>query len=260
MTEINLKDMTVGEITRFISSGEYDANTIALLCSDGRERVRKIGQRLKKQALEKSCALDKFRSMMRFENEERKKGFSVIAGIDEAGVGPLAGPVVAAAVILDLENPVPGINDSKKLSESKRKTLYEIIMEQAVSYSTGIVEPEEIDRINILQASLKAMSAALDTLSIKPDIALIDARTLNRCDIPQKAIIKGDSLSVSIAAASILAKVTRDRIMEGYAEMYPEYGFDKHKGYPSEEHRKAIEEYGPCPIHRKSFTLLRGKT
>lgn len=178
-----------------------------------------------------------------------------IVGIDEAGRGPLAGPVVAAAVRLDLSNPIPGVNDSKKLSVQKRETLYDIITTQAVAWSVASVSPEEIDRINILQASLQAMKMALDTLDTQWSLALIDGNKPLHALPPdhQQTIIKGDGKSASIAAASIIAKVTRDRLMQKYHTLYSEYGFDSHKGYPTERHRRCVRKYGLSPIHRKTF-------
>lgn len=185
---------------------------------------------------------------------EKEQNCSVI-GTDEAGRGPLAGPVVAAAVQLDLSNPIEGINDSKKLSVRKRTLLYDTISSQAISWSIGYASVEEIDRINILQASLLAMKRALKNLNNQRSIVLIDGnRTINDLSgTHQFPIIKGDCKSASIAAASIIAKVTRDRLMMEYHEKYPEYSFDTNKGYPTKEHRKRVIKYGLTPIHRKSF-------
>ncbi len=178
-----------------------------------------------------------------------------IVGIDEAGRGPLAGPVVAAAVRLDLSKPIPGVNDSKKLSPQKREVLYDIITSQAAAWSVASVSPEEIDRINILQASLQAMKMALDTLDAQWSLALIDGNKPIPTLSPdsQLTVVKGDGKSASIAAASIIAKVTRDRLMQKYHTMYSQYGFDAHKGYPTQRHRRCVREYGLSPIHRKSF-------
>ena len=182
-----------------------------------------------------------------------EKGHTRIAGIDEAGRGPLAGPVVSASVILPANVSFPGINDSKQLSPLKRIALYQLIYERAVSIGVGIVDAPEIDRINILQASLLSMAMATDNLSPQPDCLLIDGRFRIPYHLPQLAIPKGDTLSISIAAASIVAKVTRDRMMEQYDLDYPEYGFSRHKGYPTRAHREAIRTHGCCPIHRRSF-------
>ena len=189
------------------------------------------------------------------ENELRKKGFNTICGIDEAGRGPLAGPVVVACVIMPADSMIEGVNDSKKISEKKREKLYDQILEEAISYGVGIVGQDEIDEINILNATKKGLTMSLQELTVKPDLIIVDA--LNHIDtlgIPYEYIIKGDAKCYSIAAASIIAKVTRDRIMREWDKVYPEYGFEKHKGYGTAAHIAAIKEYGLCPIHRKSFT------
>jgi len=188
-----------------------------------------------------------------FEKRAFQKGFSRIAGIDEAGRGPLAGPVVSAAVIIPFSLQIPEISDSKKLTPKKRNYLYEKIYDLAVSVGIGIVDPFEIDRINILQAALLSMAMAVENLAPQPDCLLIDGTFLISSALPQEAIPKGDALSVSIAAASIVAKVTRDRLMERYHQDYPQFGFSKHKGYPTKAHKKAIQKFGCCPIHRRSF-------
>jgi len=188
-----------------------------------------------------------------FENKAFQKGFSRIAGIDEAGRGPLAGPVVSAAVIIPISLQIPGMSDSKKLTPKKRNCLYEKIYDLAISVGIGIVDPFEIDRINILQAALLSMAMAVENLAPQPDCLLIDGIFLISSALPQEAIPKGDALSVSIAAASIVAKVTRDRLMERYHQDYPQFGFSKHKGYPTKAHKEAIRKFGCCPIHRKSF-------
>ena len=183
-------------------------------------------------------------------------GCALICGVDEAGRGPFAGPVAAGAVILDYENPQKEIlylNDSKKLSEKKREALYDEICSKAVCWSVGIVDNKTIDEINILQATYKAMRIAIEGLSVKPDFILADAVTIPGIEIEQEGIIKGDAKSVSIAAASIIAKVTRDRIMLEYDKLYPEYGFASHKGYGTKAHIEAIRKYGPLDIHRKTF-------
>lgn len=189
------------------------------------------------------------------ENELRKKGFQYICGIDEAGRGPLAGPVVIASVIMPADSMIEGVNDSKKISEKKREKIYEQILNEAISYGVAIIGQDEIDEINILNATKKGLTVSLQELSQKPELILVDA--LNGIDtlgIPYDSIIKGDAKCYSIAAASIIAKVTRDRIMREWDKVYPEYGFEKHKGYGTAAHIAAIKEYGLCPIHRKSFT------
>ena len=182
-------------------------------------------------------------------------GHQNICGIDEAGRGPLAGPVVVASVVLPRDSMIEGVNDSKKISEKKRERVFEEIIKNAVSYGTGIIDESKIDEINILQATKLGLTISLKELNIKPDVILVDAlQGIDTLGIPYKSIIKGDAASYSIAAASIIAKVTRDRIMLGYDKLYPEYGFAKHKGYGTAEHIAAIKKYGLCPIHRLSFT------
>ena len=182
-----------------------------------------------------------------------EKGFKTICGIDEAGRGPLAGPVYAAAVILPLDLEIDGLNDSKKLTEKKREALFDIICEKAISYSIGIATEEELDEINILNATFLAMRRAVEGLSVKPDYALIDGNQHPKLSIPDETVVKGDGKSMSIAAASILAKVSRDRFMLQIAEKYPEYCFEKHKGYGTKLHYEMIEKYGVAPVHRRSF-------
>ncbi|MBF0119955.1 MAG: ribonuclease HII [Desulfobacterales bacterium] len=193
-------------------------------------------------------------NLWRFEKQAKEKGFQQIAGVDEAGRGPLAGPVVAAAVILPEDISISGINDSKKLTSGKRESLYKKIYETAISVGIGIIDPIEIDRINILRASLLAMAIAVLNLNPKPDHILIDGKfKIPASFISQEPIIKGDNLSISIAAASIIAKVSRDRLMDIYHEEYPEFGFILHKGYPTKKHKQAIIKWGYSPIHRKTF-------
>lgn len=189
----------------------------------------------------------------KYEDLLLQKGFKRIAGIDEVGRGPLAGPVVAAAVILDRKNEIPGIRDSKKLSEKKRVYFYNEIMNSALAIGVGIVDELTIDSINIRNATHLAMKKAIADLPLRPDFLLIDAETLTSLDIPQKPIIKGDSLCFSIAAASIIAKVKRDSLVSAYDSIYPGYGFSKHKGYGTKQHFECIRKYGILPIHRKTF-------
>ncbi len=191
--------------------------------------------------------------LLRYESELLRAGFHAIAGTDEAGRGPLAGPVVAAAVILYPGQMLSGVNDSKKLTERQRERLFPLIMAEARAVAIGICDHGEIDKLNILRASLEAMRRAVTSLTVAADFILIDGTFSLTLELPQQTIIKGDSLSLSIAAASIIAKVTRDRLMVEYDALYPGYGFAAHKGYPSAAHRAAIARLGPCPIHRKSF-------
>ena len=192
--------------------------------------------------------------LWKYEHAAAEKGYEVICGVDEAGRGPLAGPVCAAAVILPRDLEIEGLNDSKKLSDKRRRALYDIITEQAVAYGIALVDEKKIDEINILQATFFAMRQAVEQLAVKPSLALVDGnREPDFGDVPVQTIIKGDALSANIAAASILAKVTRDRFMEEQDEKYPQYGFAVHKGYGTQAHYAALREFGPSPIHRMTF-------
>ena len=196
---------------------------------------------------------DRVENMKKIEKAKQKEGYKIICGVDEAGRGPLCGPVVAGAVILKEDEFIEGINDSKKISEKKREKIFEEIKEKAVAYGVGIVYQEEIDKINILNATKKAMKMAVESLKVKPDFVLIDGNQNVDLEMKSEPIIKGDALSISIAAASIVAKVTRDRMLIEEDKKYPEYGFAKHKGYGTKAHIEAIKKYGLCPIHRKTF-------
>lgn len=190
---------------------------------------------------------------LKYENELLAKGYKYICGVDEAGRGPLAGPVCAAAVILPENKIIEGVNDSKKLSEKKRELLFDIIKKEAIAYNIAFSSVEEIEEYNILNATMLAMKRAVEGLAVKADYAIIDGNKTPDLKIPCESIVKGDANSMSIAAASILAKVSRDRLCYEYAERYPEYMFDKHKGYGTKLHTEKIKEYGPCEIHRMSF-------
>ncbi len=192
-------------------------------------------------------------NMWEIENRHFANGVGIICGVDEAGRGPLAGPVCAAAVILPPNLEIPGLTDSKKLSDKRRRELYPVIMEQAIAYGIGFASHEEIDEINILQATFLAMERALAQLKVKPELALIDGNRQKDFGVPVETVIKGDSLSASIAAASILAKVTRDDIMLAMAQEHPGYGFEIHKGYGTKAHYEALRNLGPSPIHRMTF-------
>ena len=188
-----------------------------------------------------------------FEDEIYNSGVSLLCGVDEAGRGPLAGPVCAAAVILPRDIDIPGLNDSKKLSEKQREALYDIIVRESLSYGIAFSTVEEIEQLNILQATFLAMNRAISQLSLKPELALIDGNRNTGIEMPSQCVVKGDSRCADIAAASILAKVTRDRYMYELAQEYPQYHFEKHKGYGTKLHYEAIREYGPSPVHRMSF-------
>ncbi|MCE1225681.1 MAG: ribonuclease HII [Geobacteraceae bacterium] len=199
-------------------------------------------------------------NLYHFELQAQSRGFKRIAGIDEAGRGPLAGPVVAAAVILHPGQSIEGVNDSKKLSEKRREQLFELIIKQAAAIGIGQADAEIIDRINILQATRQAMLEAVRALPVPPDYLLIDGITTIASSLPQQTIKQGDSRSASIAAASIIAKVTRDRLMQDYDQRYPTYGFARHKGYGSALHLSALQKHGPCPIHRMTFARVAPKS
>ncbi len=202
----------------------------------------------------KEQEIERLNNLKEFENKLYQSGTKLIAGIDEAGRGPLAGPVVVGLVIMKPDSFIEGINDSKKVLEKKREILYEKIIEEAVDWSVGIVDQKEIDEINILNATKKALKKAIMDLNVKPERIVVDAlENIDTCGIPYTSIIKGDAKIYSISAASIIAKVTRDRIMKEYDEVYPEYGFSGHKGYGTAKHIQAIKEFGPCALHRQSF-------
>ncbi|MGN1390997.1 MAG: ribonuclease HII [Sharpea porci] len=190
---------------------------------------------------------------LQYENEAYQKGYHYIIGLDEAGRGPMAGPLVVGGVIFPEGFYDERINDSKKLTEKKREALYDLIVEKALAYDIEVISVEEVDLLNVYEASRTGMRRIIERISVKPDFALTDAMPLGNDAIDHLAIIKGDAKSMSIGGASILAKVTRDRIMKEYAQIYPEYGFEKHKGYVTKAHKEALEKYGVCPIHRRSF-------
>ena len=194
-----------------------------------------------------------------YEEDKYRKGFTAVCGCDEAGRGPLCGPVVAAAVILPRGLIIEGLNDSKKLSEKKRNALFDVIKEKAIAYAIAEATPEEIDEINILNASMLAMRRAVEKLEVKADFCLIDGNCSRGFDIPTETVVKGDAKSYSIAAASILAKVTRDKSCEELDREYPQYNIAKHKGYPTKEHMDAVRKYGPAPIYRKTFLKFLDK-
>lgn len=203
----------------------------------------------------KEKELERLLELKKIEKDLYEKGFENICGIDEAGRGPLAGPVVVAGVIMPKDSMIEGVNDSKKVSEKKREKLYDLIIEEAISYSVAIIGQDVIDDINILNATKQGVAEVVRGLDVKPNLILVDALThIDTNGIPYDSIVKGDAKCYNISAASILAKVTRDRIMRQWDEIYPQYGFYSHKGYGTAKHIAAIKEYGLCPIHRKSFT------
>lgn len=203
----------------------------------------------------KEKELERLTKLKEIEKDLYHKGFHKICGIDEAGRGPLAGPVVVAGVIMPQNSMIEGVNDSKKVSEKKREKLYDLILEEAISYSVAIIGQDVVDEINILNATKQGVTNVIEKLDVKPDLIVVDALThIDTKGIPYESIIKGDAKCYNIAAASIIAKVTRDRIMRQWDEIYPQYGFIAHKGYGTAKHIEAIKEYGLCPIHRRSFT------
>lgn len=232
------------------SENDYEA-FIRTYESDARAGVRTLVSRAKRKAEQLQKERERIESLCVF--EKKYADYAMICGIDEAGRGPLAGPVAAGAVILPKDSRILYINDSKQLSPQKREELYDVIRREAVASAVGLVGPERIDEINILQATYEAMRKAVAGLGLKPDLLLIDAVTIPGLNMKQVSIIKGDARSISIGAASILAKVTRDRIMVDYDRKYPEYDFASNKGYGTAAHIRALKEIGPCPIHRKSF-------
>ena len=247
--------MSMTEIKELLSKadGEKELSAFILEFSeDERNGVQKLVLTAKKRLDAYYAEVARIKEMQKYERENAQYG--LLCGIDEVGRGPLAGPVYAAAVILPTDSDILYLNDSKKLSEKKREELYDVIMEKAIAVDIGSASCERIDEINILQATFEAMTTAVNSLSVKPGALLIDAVHIPQLEAyKQISIIKGDAKSVSIAAASIVAKVTRDRIMKDYAALYPEYGFESNKGYGSADHIAAIKKYGPCPIHRRSF-------
>lgn len=248
---------TIKEIEMILQSVTEPDDPFVKKCQqDERKGVQALLQRWKKKQEELMAEKRRFEKMMVYEREAQKQSFQYVAGIDEVGRGPLAGPVVAAAVILPENIFISGINDSKKLSSKKREQLYQEIKNEALAIGIGVVGADVIDEINIYQATKKAMNIAINQLSIFPDFLLIDAMKIDT-PITQRSLIKGDSLSVSIASASIIAKVYRDRLMMEYSKKYPEYQFEKNAGYGTREHIQAIRKFGPTPIHRKTFAPIK---
>lgn len=254
MNNNSIKEMSakaIKDMMKLVIEDDYH-KYIDVLKTDNRKAVQTIGAQYQKKIDDHLNEVKRIKSLWDFE-QPLCEGYELVAGIDEVGRGPLAGAVVAAAVILPKNIEILGVNDSKKLSEEKREELFKIITEKAISIGVGIVDEKEIDEINILNATKKAMKIAIEQLEPKPDMLLIDAVVLADIDIKQESIIKGDAKSISIAASSIIAKVTRDKMIKEYDKTYPEYGFASHKGYGTKQHIEAIKKYGPLEVHRKTF-------
>jgi ribonuclease HII len=228
-----------------------------LLRRDERPGARALIERFERRRHENRAEGQRLRHMLRYERELWEQNVTLVAGIDEAGMSPLAGPVAAAAVVLEVGWRAPHVNDSKQLSAEQRAELAGVIRREAKAFAVAFVQPEEIDQLNIYWAGILAMRRAVEALAISPQHLLIDARKLRELPVPQTRIVKGDELSLSIAAASILAKTERDALMVAYDRQYPAYGFAQHKGYPVRQHRRALEEHGACPIHRRSFARVQ---
>lgn len=254
-----IEKYTVDEIKKILQQDVVEETFIDQLKQDERTSVQKLVKQYENKIQKEYDEFQKFITMSIYENELRYSGVELIAGVDEVGRGPLAGPVIAAAVILPADCWLFGIDDSKKLSEAKRLYFYEQIKKHAISIGVGICTSEEIDRYNIYEATKIAMERAIAKLNSKPQHLLLDAMQLPRVEIPQTPIIKGDSKSISIAAASIIAKVTRDAYMKKLGSKHPEYGFERHVGYGTKEHLQAIENHGIISEHRKSFEPIRSK-
>lgn len=252
---MDVSKLSVNEIKKMGEKADIDEKKrlIEILKNDSRKSVSSIAGRLEKEIEADNKEIDRIKRLKKFEYLYYDKGAKYIAGIDEVGRGPLAGPVYACAVILPIDCIIRGVDDSKKLSSGKRETLSEQIRENAICFAIGFCDEKTIDEVNILNATYMAMKQAVEKLRIRPQALLIDAVRIPGLDIFQVPIIKGDSLSFSIAAASIVAKVERDRVMESLHMQYPEYNFSSNKGYGTKEHIEAIKKYGPCPIHRKTF-------
>lgn len=251
----SLSELTEHFLTR---ARPVPAGLLEALEADPRQGARTLARRLRAREGKNRAEGQRLRHLLRFESELWEQGYTHIAGVDEAGRGPLAGPVVAAAAILPRGWRLEGLDDSKKIGdEARREELAESIKRGAVAWAVGQAEAEEIDRLNIRRASLLAMHRAVEGLGLRPDYVLLDAFTIPECPLPQRGIIKGDALSLSIAAASVLAKTTRDRRMRELDMEYPGYGLAEHKGYPTAEHVRALREKGVLPIHRRSFAPVR---
>jgi ribonuclease HII len=255
----HLLSKSIAELRDLFLSGERPApeGLLEALESDSRNGARRLAAIIRKRILKNHQEEQRLHLLLRYELDLWAQGFRLIAGVDEAGMAPLAGPVVAAAVILPHNYKLAGLDDSKKVAECRRNELAVRIKQDAICWSVGRAEPEEIDNINIYHSGLLAMRRAVEGLSAKPEYILVDARTIPHCLCPQRGIIHGDALSATIAAASIIAKTTRDAHMIDMDRIYSGYGFALHKGYPTPEHLRILKEKGPTPIHRKSFAPVR---
>lgn len=254
-----LSQMNIREVQEAL----YKDPSPRMICAcqnDPRQGVRRLAAQLVKYQQSQELEEARIQQLLIEEKKLWKQGYLLLAGVDEAGRGPLAGPVVAGACILPAKFDLPGLNDSKMLTESKREKLFIQIQKQAIDYAVGSAEPAEIDALNILQATKLAMKRSIEGLTIRPHYLLIDAINLPDVQLPQLPLIGGDHLSASIAAASILAKVTRDRLMVQLHSLYPEYAFSKNKGYGTSEHMQVLKRLGPCPLHRKSFAPVKQET
>ncbi|GAA4712995.1 ribonuclease HII [Brevibacillus fulvus] len=255
---MDIAKMSITEIRTAVEKlDELSKDFLSLLAEDPRKGVRELARQLENRLAHQEKLAARWAEMSQYERTLWQEGARYIFGIDEVGRGPLAGPVVACAVCLPPDFYLPGLNDSKKVPEAMRTAFYEVIKREALAIGTGIVSAERIDQINILEATKEAMRLAIDSASLPPDVCLIDAVRLPDLPCRQIPIIGGDGKSISIAAASIVAKVTRDRLMQEYATEYPAYGFDKNAGYGTAEHLRAIQQFGPSPIHRYSFTGVK---
>jgi len=249
---------TVAEIKKLIEQGEtLSEEFLAALKNDGRAGVRRLYRQWQKQQKMLQEEMLRLEGLYRFEEKLYKMGFNCVAGVDEAGRGPLAGPVFAAAVILPRRARLPGLNDSKKISPQKREKLFTEIKRIARAWAMGVATVKEIDELNIYHAALLAMRRAVHRLKKKPDYVLVDGFAVPGLPVRQMPLVGGDGLSASIAAASILAKVGRDRVMDVYHRRFPQYGFDRNRGYPTRQHLNALERFGPCSIHRQNFEPIK---
>lgn len=247
--------LSIGEIKALIEKADFDEKKrlVEVLKSDGRKGVLNLAQRLENDIRDNNKEMERIENLKKYEHTYYSKGAKYIAGIDEVGRGPLAGPVYASAVVLPIDCIIQGVNDSKKLSPSKREELSLEIKKNALSFAIGCCDEKTIDEVNILNATYMAMKQAIEKLTIKPQVLLIDAVRIPGVNIFQVPIVKGDTLSFSIACASIIAKVERDRVMDEYHELYPVYNFKSNKGYGTAEHIEALKKHGPCEIHRRTF-------